>query len=234
MEGNFQSFSDEKNSKLDTSKISSNPKFEDIVEIKNYYNKSDSTTENNFSDIYNNNYKFCVKKIGHTICFFSDKMGNPKIMIGPHFPLYVAFCGGVTIGYIFFNINFWQNFNYFVKFLAIFTYFFYFISYSGTALLNPGYPERNEESISGKSRRLYKYCEECKIWVRIDRKIVHCRECGICIEGYDHHCPWTGKCIGRKTVIYFYLFLFAVVSIFLYFIIALVYTDLNEGKKKHK
>ena len=27
---------------------------------------------------------------------------------------------------------------------------------------------------------------------------VHCVACGTCIHGYDHHCPWTGKCIGSR------------------------------------
>jgi len=32
----------------------------------------------------------------------------------------------------------------------------------------------------------------------------HCDECQVCIEGYDHHCPWTSKCIGKKNVMDFY------------------------------
>ena len=26
----------------------------------------------------------------------------------------------------------------------------------------------------------------------------HCPDCDVCIEGYDHHCPWMGTCIGKK------------------------------------
>jgi hypothetical protein len=35
----------------------------------------------------------------------------------------------------------------------------------------------------------------------------HCYDCGVCVDGLDHHCPWTGKCIGKKTITSFYYFL---------------------------
>lgn len=35
----------------------------------------------------------------------------------------------------------------------------------------------------------------------------HCYECEVCVKDLDHHCPWTGKCIGRKNLQFFYLFL---------------------------
>ena len=36
---------------------------------------------------------------------------------------------------------------------------------------------------------------------------VHCYECGVCVDRLDHHCPWTGKCIGKGNLVYFYAFL---------------------------
>jgi len=36
---------------------------------------------------------------------------------------------------------------------------------------------------------------------------MHCYRCNVCVEGMDHHCPWSGKCIGRKNLRYFYAFL---------------------------
>jgi palmitoyltransferase ZDHHC9/14/18 len=35
----------------------------------------------------------------------------------------------------------------------------------------------------------------------------HCYDCEVCVKDLDHHCPWTGKCIGRKNLYFFYLFL---------------------------
>ncbi|RYY70057.1 hypothetical protein EON63_22990 [archaeon] len=39
-------------------------------------------------------------------------------------------------------------------------------------------------------------CTFCKVQRPISAR--HCYDCGVCIDGLDHHCPWTGKCIGNK------------------------------------
>lgn len=28
----------------------------------------------------------------------------------------------------------------------------------------------------------------------------HCYDCNVCVDELDHHCPWTGKCIGKKNL----------------------------------
>ena len=224
------------NNKLEISKdTNSVPKFEDIVDIKNYYNKNITESSNELKlkkELKKPKLRFCCKKIGHTLCILSDKMGNPFLMIGPQWPMYIVFCGLVSLGYFYFLYHYFKIFNLFFKIFGILSFNLYFISYTGTVILNPGFPERNEESIIGSPRIKYKYCYECGIWERIDRNISHCNECGICVEGYDHHCPWVGKCIGRKTISFFYTFITSVFIIFLFFVCALVYIDLPKEKKK--
>ncbi len=234
MEEQISSTFTDKDNKLEISKDSNKndvPKFEDIVDIKKYNNTIDETLSTKYestTETKEKKLKFCCKKLGHTLCLFSDKMGNPFIMIGPHWLMYVIFCGAVTTGYILFSIFFWKKLNLFMIIIGIATLCLYFISYTGTFLLNPGYPERNEESLLGKPRIKYKYCEYCDIWERVDMNITHCFECGVCVEGFDHHCPWTGKCIGRKNIYYFNTFLASVFISFIYFVLALVFIDINN------
>jgi palmitoyltransferase len=39
-------------------------------------------------------------------------------------------------------------------------------------------------------------CPECQV-VRTPRSR-HCGICDICVERYDHHCPWVNNCIGHR------------------------------------
>merc|ERR1712242_524192 len=34
----------------------------------------------------------------------------------------------------------------------------------------------------------------------------HCDFCQVCVDGYDHHCVWMGKCIGKRNLCAFYSF----------------------------
>ena len=39
------------------------------------------------------------------------------------------------------------------------------------------------------------------------KETYHWEDCGLCVIDYDHHCPWTGKCIGRDNLYFFNIFL---------------------------
>ena len=86
-------------------------------------------------------------------------------------------------------------------------------SFALTATLNPGIPDRNlqkytQEYVETLSKsKSFGYCEKCKIIKNTALLTHHCNECDICVEGYDHHCPWTGKCIGKGNAPFFYTFL---------------------------
>ena len=47
-------------------------------------------------------------------------------------------------------------------------------------------------------------CAQCQVWRPMGA--THCYDCDACVHELDHHCPWTGKCIGRRTITLFYVF----------------------------
>jgi palmitoyltransferase ZDHHC9/14/18 len=48
-------------------------------------------------------------------------------------------------------------------------------------------------------------CSRCELSRPVGAS--HCYDCEVCITDLDHHCPWTGKCIGKKNLYFFYSFL---------------------------
>ncbi len=56
----------------------------------------------------------------------------------------------------------------------------------------------------------YRICKKCNAVIDIDKGVEHCYDCDICIIGNDHHCPWSSKCIGKKNIFMFRLFIFSI------------------------
>jgi hypothetical protein len=52
-------------------------------------------------------------------------------------------------------------------------------------------------NMNGVETRL-KYCNICMIYR--PAMTSHCKKCDNCVEQFDHHCPWTGTCIGKRLV----------------------------------
>ena len=200
----------------------------------NYIEKSNEEEEG----ILNKNRKnYFYAKIGNTYTFFSYKNnGSPLIVIGPHWPLFLGFNSFITIGFICFFYNFWNYLNFLFKILGIFTYCLFFFSYTLTSILNPGIPIYDKNAKFGLPREKYQKCRICKIWVSMEKKTNHCDDCNVCVEGYDHHCPWTGKCIGKNNTNYFYAFIVSILFIFGYLVCGLTQAQNSfyKAKKKHK
>jgi hypothetical protein len=51
----------------------------------------------------------------------------------------------------------------------------------------------------------YTTCSICN--VLRERGTTHCSDCGLCVRELDHHCPWSGKCIGAGNIAPFRAFL---------------------------
>ena len=176
---------------------------------------------------------FFYKKIGNTYTFFGDIYGDPKLIIGPHWPLYILVTSLFSTGTYFIYSTFGPYLNIYLKIIGIMIYLIFFTSYTYTVTINPGFPKHDIDSITGEPRKKFYYCNVCKIWANLEKKTQHCPECNICVEGNDHHCPWTGKCIGKRNYKSFVIFICSVFVLFIYLILLAATIDKDSYKKNN-
>ena len=46
------------------------------------------------------------------------------------------------------------------------------------------------------------FCWICQVHVSLSA--IHCRHCGKCVSGFDHHCLWLNTCVGKANYRYFW------------------------------
>ena len=181
--------------------------------------------KNGFSDnlLYYNNKPRYYRFVGRTIFLFMDKYDNPLLIIGPHWPLFACFFSCINILYLIVIFNLWSRFGFKSKIINQVSYWLYNLSYSYTSLINPGYPKNNYGRRTGNPRDEYYFCSECKFYIKRNSGAQHCDDCGICIEGLDHHCPWTSHCVGKNNIITFYIFIVSTLFSICYLPLAFCY-----------
>ncbi len=198
---------------------------EEINYNNNNYNQNNSNNQIGVLNRITTNFFFA--RLGNTFAFFGDSNGSPLLVIGPHWPMYLCCCSFISLIFFLFFKHYWDNINYFFKLIGLITFLMFFLSYSYTSLINPGIPKYDENAILGKPRENYRYCKLCCIWTNIEENTCHCFDCNVCYEGYDHHCPWTGKCIAKNNTYSFYIFLVSILCIFGYFVTAFTHVQHN-------
>ena len=130
-------------------------------------------------------------------------------MIGPHWyisliGLSIIFAAGGSFFYFL-----WAKMSTFMRILWLLSLGTTVGSYLFLLAADPGVvprPPGDNEDIEGVLWDKTRGCEQCKT-EKMAPGVEHCPDCGVCIEGYDHHCPWVGKCIGKKNLKVFYVFL---------------------------
>ena len=173
-------------------------------EVNNLKIINNNKTENLI--IYNTHSKY-YKFVGKSLFLFMDKYDNPLLIVGPHWPLFACFFGIVNILYMIIIFKLWNRLGPKSKLVNQISYWLFTLSYAYTSLINPGYPKNNNERKTGYPREDYFFCNDCKFYVKRNTGATHCEDCGICIEGQDHHCPWTSHCVGKNNIITFYIFI---------------------------
>lgn len=70
------------------------------------------------------------------------------------------------------------------------------------------------------------YCNECKI--ENPKTTIHCEDCKVCIEDYDHHCVFFSKCIGGGNIVPFWGSMGLLMVNFAIIVLILIFSGISE------
>lgn len=70
-----------------------------------------------------------------------------------------------------------------------------------------------------------KFCNVCYIFR--PPHATHCYDCNMCVERFDHHCPWIGSCVGKRNYQYFFTYL-VTLAIMLAFTLAIAALSIRK------
>jgi energy-coupling factor transporter transmembrane protein EcfT len=197
-------------------------KSEDLDNEKMINISSDKNIENDYKNILNQK-KMIFNKF---YTYYYNLNGDPIIAIGPDILFFIFMYIINIIFNIFLLKTLWKHLIFLLKILGIIIILIQQSFYVLTSIINPGLPKKFYQIDRENNPNLYKYCKECKFWYKKKTGTFHCYECGVCIEGYDHHCPWTTKCVGKNNVKLFMGMIITVFLVFGYFIFSVFITSI--------
>jgi len=206
--------------KLD--KYNDNPVLTEVVDDKGEMSDIKIEKDINFNqDLFYGNplSKKNPRKIGNTYAFLY-KDGEPRVLIGPHWPFYVCLNSVIVAMVSTFYYFLWEYMSGIVSFFGIMIFLVQFTSYFLTFTINPGLPKKRGNNMKIQDLKNVRICGICNVVQDPQERIVHCFDCNICIEGYDHHCPWTSKCVGKNNLRMFYTFVATTMVLFGYLVFA--------------
>eukprot|EP01063_Lacrimia_lanifica_P011262 TRINITY_DN1808_c0_g1_i1.p1 TRINITY_DN1808_c0_g1~~TRINITY_DN1808_c0_g1_i1.p1 ORF type:complete len:327 (+),score=76.55 TRINITY_DN1808_c0_g1_i1:67-1047(+) len=94
----------------------------------------------------------------------------------------------------------------------------------------PAKEDQEREVVTPHGPITVKWCTTCHIWRPL--RTSHCSDCGNCVARFDHHCPWTGTCIGGRNYKYFYLFLAFTTVLCLYVMAVSIYEIVDATRQE--
>ena len=176
-------------------------------------------------DINNNNNKNIILNYGRYRIFSYNSKGDSLFLIGPDYSYFISMLIMNLIFFIFFNYLLLTFTKLIVGIIGVILNIIQLFFFIIASIKNPGLPKKEiqNEVLLNTEPDKYKRCKSCLFIVEKNKKYVHCNVCQICCEGYDHHCPWTSKCVGKGNIFYFNTTLTLVSIVFFYLILAFAF-----------
>jgi len=178
------------------------------VNSKNFHNSQENNY--NYSNLKDQDFPNPIRKYGNLFTFLNYN-NAPIFVIGPNWPFFLALTLVLFLSFFLVFIVLANKLHFIIRIIGIVIYFLQFLSYTACSILNPGLADNRylENSNFIFDKRNFRPCTECRLLINMNTTEItyHCFECEICVEGYDHHCPWTTKCIGKKNLWLFYAFI---------------------------
>ena len=172
------------------------------LKISNTNNSIDYTI-----NVINPNVERIYNKV-HPFLFINNE---PLILITSDIYLFI-FIFSITsfLSIIFYSIK--EQKLVFMKTIFILVYLYYTVTYILLMILNPGIPNDKSGIDLHQLKRKYYQCTLCNSIIFKDNEFItyHCHYCNICVEKFDHHCNFVGKCIGKNNATIFRLWLFSI------------------------
>ena len=198
--------------------------------LKNDNNEAQTLIKEKQTDkkikIYPKKYNYICRKKGNTYMIIVDQKNNPVLTVGPEWIFFAIFILFISGGFLFLFIGYYKYTPLYLFISGIIIYFIFILVYTKMFVTNPGFAKEIKIE-KEKDKEKYLYCSICKIYVNKNSNIAHCRKCGLCMEEFNHHCGWIGKCIAKNNLYEFYFLIIWIVVIILYFTAAFVIAHYN-------
>ena len=221
-------------------------KINDTLYGNNYLNYNLNDKNSSSKNCFNSK----IKKMGdyHVYLFYGEE---PLIVIGNNDKsLVIIYEIILQISFLLLMLTIINNIPIYMKYILISLYLNCFLCHMYIFLINPGIPNidhyskiflksQNYMKMGEEQKKNYYLCEICNIVINYSEDVEHCEDCDICVEKYDHHCYWTGKCISKKNIWAFYFFSFGTMVYILWYFTIIIYwictlaNDATSYKKKY-
>jgi hypothetical protein len=223
---------------------------EDENQIELNINNVNSSSVKLSLSVYGNNLRVKYPiKMGNVYSFLFIH-GDPKMIIGPQCKHSLILVYMSIILFLIINIingllllYAYQSIHSIFRDIGLLNYILQTFSQISCSITNPGIPHRNNyvsdgvmfsiyQQIKQNNCKLDKYrvCKICNILVSAQQDITHCEDCNICVEStillilidLDHHCVWIGKCIAKRNLRLFNVFVISTAFFGIFSIICLI------------